>query len=78
MLAQVAAEAAARKMQRLIGLYIPTAKNGMVADHYKKLGFRQVDSDKAQTTWALDLADYVTPALPLRIEYTSKLAEAAE
>jgi FkbH-like protein len=78
MLAQVAAEAGARKMQRLIGLYIPTAKNGMVADHYKKLGFCQVDSDKARTTWALELADYVTPALPLRVERTSKLAEAAE
>ncbi len=35
----IAAQAAAMGAERLIGTYIPTAKNAMVADHYQKLGF---------------------------------------
>ncbi len=35
----IAAQAAAMGAERLIGTYIPTAKNPMVADHYQKLGF---------------------------------------
>lgn len=34
------AEARALGARRLVGVYVPTAKNGMVRDHYTKLGFR--------------------------------------
>ena len=30
--------------RRVIGEYVPTKKNGMVKDHYKKLGFTRVDA----------------------------------
>jgi len=55
--------------KRLIGRYIPSAKNRMVASHYQSLGFALVDtaSDGA-TEWRLDLAGYVPPELPIRIE----------
>ena len=46
-------------VQSLRGRYIPTKKNGMVADHYAKLGFgtEQVDAD-GTTTYLLDITDY--------------------
>lgn len=36
--------------------YIPTAKNGMVANLYDKLEFTRTDSNAEGTTWALDLS----------------------
>jgi predicted enzyme involved in methoxymalonyl-ACP biosynthesis len=51
----------ARKLgvQRLIGRYLPTSKNGMVKDHYVKLGFSSVrQSEDGSSEWALDLSSY--------------------
>jgi FkbH-like protein len=50
-------------LERLMGYYFPTAKNGMVADFYAKLGFEpSVADDRAlpegATVWNLHLADY--------------------
>jgi FkbH-like protein len=42
--------------ERLVGEYIPTAKNGMVAGHYAGLGFREQDG-----FWYLDLNDFLAP-----------------
>ena len=33
------AQASALGARRLVGVYVPTARNGMVRDHYKTLGF---------------------------------------
>jgi predicted enzyme involved in methoxymalonyl-ACP biosynthesis len=45
--------------RRLIGEYIPTKKNGMVKDHYAKLGFTVMETDPAGGSRAvLDLAGY--------------------
>ena len=41
--------------ERLIGVYRPTAKNGMVREHYQKLGFAPLDSDGEVTEWVLPL-----------------------
>ena len=44
----------------LRGYYMPTKKNGMVSDHYEKLGFEQF-SRRPETNasiWTLNLADY--------------------
>ncbi|HXY34985.1 MAG TPA: HAD-IIIC family phosphatase [Planctomycetaceae bacterium] len=38
---------------RLLGTYIPTAKNSLVVDHYAKLGFSPAGSDGATTFWEL-------------------------
>ncbi len=61
-LAVVAAQARALGATRLIGCYIPTKKNGMVRDHYAKLGFTPVASTpEGASTAMLDLAAF-TPA----------------
>ena len=44
---------------RLIGEYRPTAKNGMVRDHYQKLGFSIIETPPDGTVWsALDLTTF--------------------
>jgi FkbH-like protein len=49
--------ARARGVYTLVGRYVRTAKNGMVADHYGKLGFTLVEQDGDTFTWRLALAD---------------------
>ncbi|MBB5059904.1 FkbH-like protein [Granulicella aggregans] len=45
---------------RLVGYYIPTKKNGMVADHYESLGFKPLSeaTPEGATTWVLELGQY--------------------
>lgn len=47
-------------VSRLIGRYFKTAKNGMVADHYERLGFSRTSHDPVTeaSVWALDTAGY--------------------
>jgi len=75
-LAQVAEAAKAAGAERLVGKYIPSAKNAMVAEHYAKLGFEPAgELPDGGTRWTLDLASYVVPDLPMRIE-TGSLSSA--
>jgi len=56
---RIAREAKRRKIARLIGIYRPTDRNGMVKDHYSKLGFTQIISQEKEDRWELDVATYV-------------------
>ncbi len=51
----VAAEALRLGARRLVGVYVPSAKNGMVREHYAKLGFTQVGEADGRTEWELAL-----------------------
>ena len=44
----------------LFGYYYQTQKNGMVADHYSKLGFKLVSEakDQSSSVWKLELKNY--------------------
>jgi FkbH-like protein len=69
MLAQLAAEAAKRGVVELRGRYVPTPKNGMVAEHFGKLGFAKVEIGGGPgTAWSLQLADFAQPKLPMTVE----------
>lgn len=64
-------------ISRLTARYLPTPKNGMVADHYARLGFRQIgEEDSGETRWAMDIADYQKPDLPFRESYLDERAGA--
>jgi predicted enzyme involved in methoxymalonyl-ACP biosynthesis len=52
-MAQAAREAGA---ERLIGLYRPTTKNGVVADLYDRFGFTFDREQEDEARWVLDLA----------------------
>jgi FkbH-like protein len=55
----VASQAQELGAERLIGEYRPTAKNGMVREHYKKLGFDLMEqTDDNATLWSLPLSDF--------------------
>ena len=59
----VVAEALRLGATHLIGEYRPTAKNGMVREHYARLGFSLVQQEAdGATTWRLDLADFAPRA----------------
>lgn len=62
LLNHLAEQARARGLSALRGEYIPTAKNGLVRDHYANLGFaRSGGDDSGRTTWILRLDDGWTP-----------------
>ncbi len=42
---------------RIIGEYLPTPKNGMVAEHYTKLGFQKIEPAETDQ-WQLDVMAY--------------------
>ncbi len=64
--------ARSRGLRALRGEYIPTAKNGLVRDHYARLGFTQLDrDDSGHTTWEFRLEEgwapietHITESLP--------------
>ncbi|WP_233343793.1 HAD-IIIC family phosphatase [Burkholderia cepacia] len=51
--------ARARRVTRIVGLYSPTKKNGVVAELYQRLGFTSTGADGGE--WTLEL----TPAAPI-------------
>ncbi len=67
-LVELADAARAAGAAALIGRFIPTDKNMMVARHYAKLGFELVEEHgSGQTVWRLDLASMPERALPMTI-----------
>jgi FkbH-like protein len=67
-LAYVCGAAKAQGAKQLIGRYLPSPKNRMVANHYGSLGFNKIkESSDGGTVWALDLDSYCAPDLPMRI-----------
>lgn len=55
----IAEQAMRMGFKQLIGNYLPTAKNGMVKEHYGKLGFVKVQqSEDGSTQWTLDVHSY--------------------
>jgi predicted enzyme involved in methoxymalonyl-ACP biosynthesis len=61
--------ARAANVTTLRGYYLPTNKNGMVADHYEKLGFERnsIDSASENSVWTLNLQTYTPRDRHIRI-----------
>lgn len=71
-LALIVERARAAGAQELRGTYIPTAKNGLVRDHYAKLGFAKTEErPNGETTWKLPLQGFVSPVLPITVRETA-------
>lgn len=72
-------QARLRGITAIIGRYIPTAKNGLVRDHFSRLGFIQTGSQEdGETTWQLSVSGYGEKNLPLKVDLPQewKLASA--
>jgi FkbH-like protein len=51
-------DAVQRRLVRIVGEYVPTAKNGLVKEHYRDLGFTQTGADPDERTlWELRVDD---------------------
>jgi FkbH-like protein len=62
LLNEIVAMARTRGLKAVTGEYIPTAKNGLVKDHYENLGFAKTGEDAdGRTTWRLDVDESWTP-----------------
>jgi predicted enzyme involved in methoxymalonyl-ACP biosynthesis len=50
-------------VRRIIGYYVKSAKNEMVADHYGRLGFELVErnADPDSSVWSLELEREYVP-----------------
>jgi FkbH-like protein len=57
----------------LVGEYRPTAKNGMVREHYRKLGFTLAAEHADTVTWTLALDGYEPRTVPIAIAAGSDL-----
>lgn len=67
-LAEIVEAARADGAQTLIGRFIPTDRNMMVARHYEKLGFAKVaEAADGNTEWRLDIGTWLRPDLPMTI-----------
>jgi FkbH-like protein len=61
-------QARAAGITEVTGRYIPTAKNGLVRDHFSKLGFSQTDAQPSgETTWRLAVSEYRDKDLPIKV-----------
>jgi FkbH-like protein len=61
-------ECMARGLRRLVGVYIPSKKNGMVAEHYRTMGFEPTEQAFAdRSLWSYDiLGEYRRKAQHMR------------
>jgi FkbH-like protein len=67
-LALVVMSAKALGARRLIGEYVPTKKNGMVREHFARLGFANLsEAPDGSTRWLLALDDFTPPATFIEI-----------
>ncbi len=58
------------EVQRIVGVYVPSAKNHMVADHYTKLGFTTLEKqDNGTCQFCLTVSSYEAPELPHKVSY---------
>lgn len=53
----IVAHAKSAGFKKIIGEYLPTPKNGMVAEHYSSLGFTKLEGTKT-AQWVLDVDKY--------------------
>jgi len=65
-------QARQRGITEIIGRYIPTAKNGLVRDHFSRLGFAQTGAQNGETNWQLAVSDYHEKNLPLTVDIQRK------
>jgi FkbH-like protein len=54
---------------KLVGAYIPTVRNIIVKDHYKKLGFTKISGIEEVEIWELDIESYKLIDVPMSFVY---------
>jgi FkbH-like protein len=75
-LSELVTQARAAGISRLLGRYLPTEKNALVADHYSKLGFELLEQkEDGSSLWQLRVDAVTAPAsLPMTIRRIGRAA----
>jgi len=60
-------EAKDRKARYIRGIFRPTEKNKLVKEHYKALGFTEVESTSEYDVWELDIEQYTSKKPPIEV-----------
>ena len=68
-LQDIVKNAQADGVNKIIGCYSPTAKNIIVKDHYKKLGFNKKHENENGEYWELIVKDYNKKELSFKFKY---------
>lgn len=64
MMLELCSKAKERGLKKLVGYYLPTPKNKMVADFYKAFGFSCAKQSQEGSVWELDLGRGLPPLKP--------------
>jgi FkbH-like protein len=64
---QLVSRAKERGFGRIRGVYLPTAKNGLVRELYPRLGFTPTVETPARCEWELVVKDYADRPSPIRL-----------
>jgi FkbH-like protein len=56
-----------RNVQSIVGIYKPTKANGLVRDHYARLGFVRVDAAADEERWQLEVVDAIEQEVEIRM-----------
>jgi FkbH-like protein len=71
-LGEIANNARKNDIKGLIGRYIPSGRNKLVQDHYKKLSFQHIQDDgKDGAEWLLDIQSFEASDLPMTVIYST-------
>jgi FkbH-like protein len=54
-------------VRALIGQYFKTERNGIVEDHYARLGFERIRTDGDGSRWRLDVTSYIPVRVPMEM-----------
>jgi FkbH-like protein len=66
---EILRRARAAGCERVVGEYLPTAKNGMVRDHYTRMGFAKIgDAPDGSAKFELDAANYQPILTKIRLD----------
>ena len=52
--------------KKLIGRFIPTSRNNIVKEHYKKLGFKKMSEGLEGEAWELDIQNFEFQEVPIK------------
>lgn len=67
MLDETVRRAKSRGVKKIVGRYLPTAKNGMVKELYGDFGFTKISESGTETVWELAVADYAPKTSHIKI-----------
>ena len=55
-------------IEKLLGVYLPTARNGLVRDHYANLGFSKVrEEESGLTLWEFQVSQPPPEGAPMLV-----------